>query len=288
MSFSTALKQISIAATPIEKMMIGAAGVATFITLLTLNMGQVKGATIGADSYGYRATDEVGYSFQDISRTGTRILAGTDDVTTSANLGFNFNFYGRNYNNLSLSANGLLTFGGSNYQYSNSSFSTSVPYSNLASIGVLWDDWQFFPGDTDAVYYQTVGDPGNRRFITQWNRAGGFYSSPSTVTFESVLFEGSNDILFSYQDVNSGDYRSFGGSSTVGIRDVNGQLNGRNLQWSYDSASIRNGESIRISSTSTSVPEPSSGLGLLAIGSIGVVSAMKRKQQIAQREKAIA
>ncbi|XWK88152.1 MAG: PEP-CTERM sorting domain-containing protein [Phormidium sp.] len=286
MSLLNVLKQVSIAATPIEKMMIGAAGVATFISLLTLNIGQVEAASIGGDSYGYTATDEVGYSFQDISRTGTRILAGTDDVTTSANLGFNFNFYGRDYNNLSLTANGLLTFGGSNYQYSNSSFSTSSPYYNLASIGVLWDDWQFFPGGTDAVYYQTVGDPGNRRFITQWNRAGGFYSSPSTVTFESVLFEGSNDILFSYQDVDSGDYRSFGGSSTVGIRDVNGQLNDRNLQWSYNSAVIRDGQSIRISSTS--VPEPSAGLSLLAIGAIGVVSAMKRKQEISQRKKAIA
>ncbi|HEY9650823.1 MAG TPA: hypothetical protein V6C95_09175, partial [Coleofasciculaceae cyanobacterium] len=61
---------------------------------------------------------EVPFTFQDISGIGTRVLAGSDDGTTSASLGFNFNFYGTNYNSVSWSPNGLMTFGGSNSQYS--------------------------------------------------------------------------------------------------------------------------------------------------------------------------
>jgi hypothetical protein len=116
-----------------------------------------------------------------------------------------------------------------------------------------------------------MGAPGSRRFITQWNFAEGFPDSPSA-----------NDILFSYLDVDSGDFRSFGGSATVGIRDVNGQLNGENLQWSFNSPVIRNRESICFSTSgcrSAVVPEPASTLGLLAFGAFGAGSLLKRKRE---------
>jgi hypothetical protein len=226
---------------------------------------------------------EVPFTFQEISGIGTRVLAGVDDATTSASLGFNFNFYGTNYNRVSWSSNGLMTFGGSNIQLFNINLTTTAPDVNLPSIAVLWDDWQFFTPGTDATYYYTtMGAPGSRRFITQWNFAEGCCSdSPSAVTFQSVLFEGTNDILFSYLDVDSGDFRSFGGSATVGIRDVNGQRNGENLQWSFNSPVIRNRESICFSTSGcrSVVPEPASTLGLLAFGAFGAGSLLKRKRQ---------
>jgi len=256
---------------------------AAFIALGSLGIGQAQAVTIGPDAFGYRATDEIPFTFQDISGIGSRVLAGTDDATTSASLGFNFNFYGTNYNRVSWSPNGLMTFGGTNSQFTNVNLTTTAPSGNLPSIAVLWDDWQFFSPGTDAsYYYTTMGAPGSRSFITQWNLAEGFSDSPSSVTFQSVLFEGTNDILFSYLDVNSGDFRSFGGSSTVGIRDRNGQLNGENLQWSFNSPVIRNRESICFSTSgcrSVAVPEPASTLGLLAFGTFGAGSLLKRKRQ---------
>jgi len=263
----------------LRKKLLKAGFVATFTVVgaATLTTGQAQAATIGADAYGYTATDEIPYTFQDISGTGTRVLNGVDDSSTSANVGFNFNFYGTNYNNVSFSSNGLISFGGSNSNFVNANLTTTSPSVNLPSIAVLWDDWQFFQPGADAVYYQTTGTAGNRQFITQWNLANGFSSSPSTVTFQSVLFEGSNDILLSYQDVDSGDFRSLGGDSTVGIRDVNGQSNGRNLQWSFNSPVIRNAESIRISTQP--VPEPFTILGSLTAGGIGVALRRKRQQQ---------
>jgi len=256
---------------------------AAFIALGTLGIGQAEARTIGPDAFGYRATDEIPFTFQDISGIGTRVLAGVDDSSTSASLGFNFNFYGTNYNGVSWTPNGLMTFGGTNTQFGNVNLTTTAPSGNRPSIAVLWDDWQFFSPGTDAsYYYTTMGAPGSRSFITQWNLAEGFADSPSSVTFQSVLFEGTNDILFSYLDVNSGDVRSFGGSSTVGIRDTNGQLNGENLQWSFNSPIIRNRESICFSTTgcrSVAVPEPASTLGLLAFGAFGAGSLLKRKRQ---------
>jgi len=184
-------------------------------------------SVIGPDSFGYRATNDIPFTFEDISGTGTRVLAGLDDGTTFRNIGFNFSFYGTTYNQVGFSSNALMTFGGTNGNFSNQNFTGSLSV-NLPSIAPLWDDWQFFQGGTDAAYYQTLGAVGSRRFITQWNLAGGFASSPSLITIQAVLFEGSNDILLRYLDVDSGDFRAFGGSSTVGIRDTNGQSNGEN------------------------------------------------------------
>lgn len=269
----------------VRKKILKAGTVATFVAVGagTLGTGQAQAVTIGADAFGYTATDEISFTFQDISTTGTRVLAGFDDGSASANLGFDFNFYGTNYNSASFSSNGLISFTGSNSQFTNQNLTTTAPNGNYPSMAVLWDDWQFQQSGTDAVYYQTVGTAGNRQFITQWNLASGFLTSPSTVTFQSVLFEGSNDILLSYQDVNSGDFRSFGGDSTVGIRDVNGQSNGRNLQWSFNSPVIRNGESICFSTSNCSsaepVPEPLTILGSLAAGGVGAALRRKYKQQ---------
>jgi hypothetical protein len=174
-----------------------------------------------------------------------------------------------------------MTFGGSNGQFSNVDLTTTAPSGNNPSIAVLWDDWQFFSPGTDASYYYTLmGAPGSRRFITQWNLAEGCCSgSPIPVTFQSVLFEGSNDILLSYLNVDSGDFRAFGNSATVGIRDTDGQLNGQNLQWSFNSPVIKNQQSILFSRKS--VPEPTSTLDLLAFGVLctGLRSQGKKRQK---------
>jgi hypothetical protein len=57
------------------------------------------------------------------------------------------------------------------------------------------------------------------------------------------LFEGSNRILFSYLDVVVADDPTYssGAFATVGIRDVDGQLNGRNLLWSHHQAAVTDG-----------------------------------------------
>src|SRR2546426_12509597 len=86
---------------------------------------------------------------------------------------------------------------------------------------------------------------GSRQFIVQWNKVRPVNGDgTNTVTFEARLFEGSNQILFSYLQVTvveTNPVASKGFGATVGIRDVSGQSNNRNLQWSFNQAVITNG-----------------------------------------------
>ena len=246
-----------------------------WIVVFAVRTDRASATIIGPDAFGYTATDAVAFSFVDISGTGTQRLAGTDDTATTESMGFNFDFYGTTYNSISWSTNGLLTLGGTNANFSNVDLTTTSPSSDLPSIATLWDDWNFNalnPG-SDATYFQTLGAPGSQQFVVQWNDAFRFATSPSGVTFEAILFEGSNDILFQYLDVNAGNFSSNGASSTVGIRDTGGEGNGRNLQWSFNSAVITDQQAIRFSPSPSSppvIPEPGSfsliGLGLIGLG----------------------
>jgi hypothetical protein len=203
---------------------------------------------IGPDTYGYTATDNTPFAFEDISLTGTSVLAGSDDGTISVPLGFSFNFYGTNYTTAGLSPNGLITFGGVNGQFGNIDITSDAPTFNLPSVAVLWDDWTASPG---SVFYQTLGSAPSRRFIAQWNQVrhvGGLVAS--NVTFQVILYEANQCLKFQYVDVDvdpgvSG--WSFGGGATVGIRDRFGNLNGRNLQWSFNQATLCNTQAILLS-----------------------------------------
>ncbi len=150
-----------------------------------------------------------------------------------------------------------MTFGGTSGQYTNENLATSDGPANLPSVAALWDDWDSDDSGS-GIYYETRGTPGDRRFILQWHNLDGYDSSPSTVTFQTILFEGSNDILLQYRDVYSGNSRNYGASATVGIRDRDGHLNGENLQWSYNAGVISSREAILYR-----VPEPAT-LWLLA------------------------
>lgn len=155
-----------------------------------------------------------------------------------------------------------MTFGGIDTDTGPSDLRTSGPLGNFPSIAPLWHDWAFNLAGSDQAYYLTLGAVGSRRMIIQWNQA---ISVPGTgvdsVTFEAKLFEGSNNIEFDYLDATVADDSTIsnGANSTVGIRDTNGQLSNRNLQWSFDQAVIADNESIKIALT---IPEPSSSLFL--------------------------
>jgi len=214
--------------------------------------GLSHAATIGPDAFGYRATDDVPFSYVSIAGTGTRVLAGADDLVHLAGLGFNFTFYGTSYNTVCFSPNGLVTFGGCSGTFTNRNltgdFIPSSAHSSVevGGIAVLWDDWQFFQSGADAVYFiQVSGTPGNRALTIQWNIAFGFASSPQSVTFQVILFENNGDILMLYPDTDSGDFRSSGASATVGIRAAGAGSTNNRLQWSFDQAVIPSGKAIR-------------------------------------------
>src|SRR5213593_3431837 len=157
-------------------------------------------AAPGPDAFGYAVAATTNFSFLQITNASTRVLWFDDDAAvTNASIGFSFNFYGTSYSNVSFNVNGLMTFGGASIAYSNINLTTSSPADNLLSIAVLWDDWETQSVGSDAVYYKTTGTAGSRQFIVQWNKVIPVNGSgTNAVTFEARLFEGSNQILFSY------------------------------------------------------------------------------------------
>ena len=201
----------------------------------------------GPDTYGYTVAATTDFTFLQITNAGSsRVLWFNDDAPYTANLGFTFNFYGSNYTSVSFTPNGLMTFGGTNSAYSNVDLTITSLSTNLPGIAVLWDDWETQETWADGVYYKTTNTAPNRQFIVQWNKVVPVNGDgTNTVTFEARLFEGSDKILFSYFDTVVSDEStpaaSLGIGATVGICDVSGQSNGRNLEWSYNQGIITNG-----------------------------------------------
>lgn len=239
---------------------------------------------------GYTATDSIPFQWEELgtpSNTAvvgaTRVLGSNDDSYTGPiNLGFNFKFINQTYSQIQITSNGLLTFGGSTDNPSNMDLGQSLPFSTMPMIAVAWDDWTTTYSGTDGVYYKTQGAPGSQSFTVEWRNTKKYdtasNSNSSPISFEAVLYEGTNAIEFRYLDMETGGSlvnadASRGARATVGIRDVDAHLNGRYLQWSYNQAVLTNNTAILI----TAVPEPESYAMLLAGLSLLGFTARRRK-----------
>src|SRR5262249_42125700 len=73
------------------------------------------------------------------------------------------------------------------------------------------------------IYYQTLGTAPNRTFVVEWINVGP--AGAPGITFETILYENSNDILFQYNNVTTGlSWFDNGASATVGIGDPFGTI----------------------------------------------------------------
>ncbi len=205
------------------------------IVLVLLTGPALVAAVVGPDAFGYSATDETSYSFVDISRSGIRTLAGTDDATTAAAIGFTFQFYGRSYTSVCVSSNGFLTFNGCHDAFANQDLSATGTPGDLPLVAPYWSDLTFLHANADAVYYETLGVSPNRQFVVQWNAAFP-QNAAQPVTLQAILYEGSNEIRFQYEklDVGAGSPSSNGGTATVGICNAGGRASGECLPWSFN------------------------------------------------------
>ena len=230
----------------------------TRVALAALLCG-VGPAAFGQDSFGYTATSVVSFSYADISATGTAVLANTDDGAATLSLPFPFRFYGTNYTSVCVSTNGLMSFKACvANDFTNLDLTAQSPGGDPPLIAPFWMDLSFAAPGAGSVVYQTLGTAPNRRFVVQWNNALAL-NTPGAVNFQVVLAETTNNILFQYQNVQTGNTAvSMGASATAGIRDTHGNQNGRRLQWSYRAPVLANSEAILF--ISDSVPPVISGM----------------------------
>ncbi|MHB0959585.1 MAG: tandem-95 repeat protein [Pirellulaceae bacterium] len=133
------------------------------------------------------------------------LVEGLDDATvhlTPADLdGFQFQFYGIDYDQLYYSTNGLITFGSENADGNNTDLTDPPPQ---AAIAAFWEDLTTGSGDREAVFWEVRGSGDDQRLIIQWNSvhlaaAYGFAQGP--LNFQAVLSERDNSIQFNYQNV---------------------------------------------------------------------------------------
>ncbi len=233
------------------------------LTAINGNRTNSKAATInvvdhsggpGNYNYTFKDSDAEGgptYDWIEISETGNQILNNSDDsVQGDVDLGFFFSYYGTDYSRLAITNNGLL-------------FSSGIAYAGNDPIGQspnvhgfispFWDDLVTYNGG--KIYYQTLGTAPNRIFVTEWVDNQHFPSSDSGITFESILYEGSNNIKFQYKDVSFGNNTSSqydnGGSATVGIESPDGN---DGLQYSFNEQAIDSGKAILFFIDGPSVP----------------------------------
>ena len=126
---------------------------------------------------------------------------------------------------------------------------TTVPRDGVASgttgslpsnlIAPFFDDLILQNPDS-GVFTRALGTAPNRQFVIEWKDADIFDENGSALhsqlTFEIVLFEGSNDILLQYQTLQGP--RSRGESATVGIQNA---ARNRAVQASFDQPRLAEG-----------------------------------------------
>ena len=156
-------------------------------------------------------------------------------------LGFEFNIYGETATEVSLDPKGILNIQGH-------------------KISVFQD--QFDGGFVRGTYHLAEGTAPNRRFTVTWFEL--FHEDAinddkialNHATFQATFYEGSNDIIFRYQDVDMGTrLLSFGASATVGIEYKDGSFE---TLYSVNESVIQNGMALHVYADPVVQPPPAS------------------------------
>jgi len=219
---------------------------------------------------GFDYDDSGASQFVDITASGTLIddLNSSGDGTREVDMPFSFNFYGTSTNVLGVSANGGIIVGMVRpLDFDNTALpSDDLPYPVLLP---MWDD---FDAPSGGIYYATIGDAPNRKFVVEWADRVHYDAGSNTdgATFEVVFDEASGNFSYEYADV---EYTANGSSSdpadctgglcaTVGVQ----QDTTYYTQYSFDSASLSDGKSIAWSPRVIPAPFSASAQITLDIG----------------------
>jgi len=154
------------------------------------------------------------YQWRDATPGSQLPIFGNDDYATLS-LPFPFTFGGVSYADVTVSANGYLTFGGAGGVADNFLIPGIAQPNEF--IAPFWDDLNPQPGD---VYQRTLGSAPNRQFVVEWHGVPTVASPTSQLTFEVILFETSNNILLQYRTMQGSD--ADGRSATIGVEYADG------------------------------------------------------------------
>jgi hypothetical protein len=194
------------------------------LTFTCVALARAASPYVGPDDYGYSAY-EIPANLRDISASGTVVPLDNNptypsdlddqDEISAISIPFPFDFYGISYTQLYISSNGFITFTADTDAgcCSGRPLPQNDTWNNL--IALFWEDLSRPEGN---IRYQTLGTPGNRKFVI------GFYSVPHDydnhhVTFEAILHEATGDIELQY-----GEAPGNGETHSVGIENADGTI----------------------------------------------------------------
>jgi hypothetical protein len=178
-----------------------------------------------------RTTTAVRYEWIDASDGSQAALLDDEEITID--LPFSWVYFGRESSVLRIGNNGAVLFGASDGDVHYNNQSLSFAADDL--IAPFWDD---LDADYGWVAYKTVGKAPDRRFVVEWFNRPHYSYGVEGVTFELILYEGSHNLKFQYQDVVFGsDYADQGMSATIGIRGRDSEY----LEFSHNSPSLVDG-----------------------------------------------
>lgn len=196
----------------------------------------------GPDLFGYEwidSNDPNGpqYSWYNVTTNPSAVQVAfpngnlDDGWTNAISIGFPFEFYGNQYNNLYLSTNGFLSFNALSSSYiTNATIPTTSLPNNI--IAPFWDD---LDGRTQGtVHYLLDNDKFYIQF-TNWQK----YNATGSLTFQVVLYSNGRIMLY-YNNMNATLT-----SATVGIENSTGT---DGLQIAYNAAYVANGLAVKIAS----------------------------------------
>ena len=152
---------------------------------------------------------------------------GTDDGYVQIPIGFDFPFYGSDFDRVYASTNGLLTFGSGSTTFSNSTIPSTSGPENL--IAVFWDDLvmrdRTAASRDPSIRYQVRGTAPNRHIVIQWSNFS-FLGGQNWMTFEAILHE-NGTIQTLYEELtgeSASSNRASGDSATFGVENSTGRV----------------------------------------------------------------
>lgn len=188
--------------------------------------------TVDCNAY---ARTSIPYSWQ--SGSGTGVSIGTNGISTSISLGFNFDFYCNSFSTVRIAEDGFISFNATAGDNSNNAIpSATTPNAIIAGV---WENLKQRTGGgyNPRISYQRLGTAPNRRFVIKYEDLV-FHrtiSGSKDVNFQIILYEGTNVVEIHNQDIDGANDQA-----TQGIESPNGQngmaVIGRNAQgWSVSS-----------------------------------------------------
>jgi subtilisin family serine protease len=265
------------------------AGAGSLTVTATASVGATTATetTTGAASFNYSCLNVTSEPFIDAS-IGTDIGLHADDNYVATSMPFSFTFWGAGgvtTTTAYVDSNGFLSLGQVPIELAFVHDPIPSPGDPNGFIAPFWDDLRTDVG-TASVYTRVTGAAPNRAFTVEWKDAAKWgYEDPAAgrVTFETTLYEGTNEIRFRYLQTTFASpfpgNPSFpdlpnGSAAAAGVEDPAGQVGN---QVSFEQPTLTPGRTISCTysggggPSDTTPPSKPASLKFSVVGTRGAI-----------------